>query len=110
MDDKPIHLMTEIENYMLAHAMTPRAFGIAAVNDPKFVFELGAGCPLRPGATTEALAFMGIREFEHTIASIVLAPSMPSKARRRRIERLSRYIAELERELLEAREPMRLAA
>jgi hypothetical protein len=69
MDDKPFHLMTEIENYLLANAMTPTRFGIAAVNDPKFVFELGAGCQVRPEAIMEALAFMGIDVFAQPAAS-----------------------------------------
>ncbi len=58
MSQPPKELIDEIELYLATSGMNPSRFGLAAVNDPKLVFDLRAGREPRRATCDRIRAFM----------------------------------------------------
>lgn len=53
-------LLRDIETFIEAHDMTKSAFGVAAVRDPRFVFDLEGGRECRRSTVIRVRRFMGV--------------------------------------------------
>jgi hypothetical protein len=56
--DMKDELMDRIEAFLTEHEMTASAFGLAALNDPGFVFDLRNGREVRRATRQKATDFM----------------------------------------------------
>ena len=57
-----MHLLRRVETYLRRSGMAPTRFGLEAVHDPRFVFDLRNGRDPRPPTVRRVAAFLVMRE------------------------------------------------
>lgn len=62
-------LLQDIERFLAESGLSPSAFGVAAINDPRFVFELRAGRECRRSTRQKVQTFMAAERAKHSAAA-----------------------------------------